>query len=389
MATKVLVCPECESPLVPRPLRLLDLRRGRRLGRERREVARPHGAVVPPIVEAAGRAPSSRRRADRRGSRRPARSQTSVEVRPRSRARAGARGRGASPTPRSEEPLLEPDYGRMESHRPRPMRPPRRFPRGPSRRPGRRSRASAPAAAATTWPDTASWPPARDDARRARAAASGRRPAPTSLRRPCCRRASRWRSAGRTGPRSPVRTHPPSPKPSLTERLALGEGDGPLGLPATTPGRTIAVGATIAAFGFLLPWAEIVIGSRTMGGFLDQWGLAGTEPPARAADARLRGCLAVAHEKTPIRIGDGGRGDRARIAPARPGLPVRDGAVPGGGRRVRRCGRRDRHDRRRAARAGATASRRRCHDRLSRFRVAGSAPATLRRTPVGGRDRTT
>jgi hypothetical protein len=97
-------------------------------------------------------------------------------------------------------------------------------------------------------------------------------------------------------------TAPATAKPSksLTERLALGEGEGPLGLPVNAPGRTVAFGAAIAGFGFLLPWAEIVIGSGSMGSFFDQWGLAG---PGNVLVFLLLfgvGALAVAHERIPI-----------------------------------------------------------------------------------------
>jgi len=102
-------------------------------------------------------------------------------------------------------------------------------------------------------------------------------------------------------------TAPATAKPSksLTERLALGEGEGPLGLPVNAPGRTVAFGAAIAGFGFLLPWAEIVIGSGSMGSFFDQWGLAG---PGNVLVFLLLfgvGALAVAHERFPITVSTG------------------------------------------------------------------------------------
>jgi hypothetical protein len=40
------------------------------------------------------------------------------------------------------------------------------------------------------------------------------------------------------------------------------------------PPQAVVVGAALAALGFLLPWAPIVIGSTHTGGYLDQWGLA-------------------------------------------------------------------------------------------------------------------
>jgi hypothetical protein len=104
--------------------------------------------------------------------------------------------------------------------------------------------------------------------------------------------------------------HVPQPaatKPSRTiaERLALGDAEGPLGLPVNAAGRTIALGAAIAGLGFLLPWAEIVIGSASMGGFLDMWGLAGPGHPIVLLLLIGIGFLAVAHEKWPVRVGAG------------------------------------------------------------------------------------
>jgi len=96
-----------------------------------------------------------------------------------------------------------------------------------------------------------------------------------------------------------------TPPRTLAERLLLGDADGPLGLPANAAGRTIALGAAIAGLGFLLPWAEIVIGSSTMGGFLDMWGLAGPGHPIVLLLLIGVGILAVAHEKWPINVGAG------------------------------------------------------------------------------------
>jgi hypothetical protein len=46
-------------------------------------------------------------------------------------------------------------------------------------------------------------------------------------------------------------------------------------LDPAVPSQVVAIGAGIAGLGFLLPWAAIVIGSGRIGGYLDQWGLAG------------------------------------------------------------------------------------------------------------------
>jgi hypothetical protein len=68
---------------------------------------------------------------------------------------------------------------------------------------------------------------------------------------------------------------PSSESAHIGGRFRLGEGDGPLGIPVDAATKTIAIGAGITAFGFILPWAEIVIGSRSVGSYLDEWGLAG------------------------------------------------------------------------------------------------------------------
>jgi hypothetical protein len=53
-----------------------------------------------------------------------------------------------------------------------------------------------------------------------------------------------------------------------------------ISVPADAGSRTIAIGGGIAVLGFLLPWADIVIGSRSLdGGLLSTWGLAGPAAP--------------------------------------------------------------------------------------------------------------
>lgn len=63
--------------------------------------------------------------------------------------------------------------------------------------------------------------------------------------------------------------------PSLRSRIRLGDGTGPAGLPVEVPTRIVVFGAAVAGLGFVLPWADIVIGSNAIGGYLSQWGLAG------------------------------------------------------------------------------------------------------------------
>jgi hypothetical protein len=51
---------------------------------------------------------------------------------------------------------------------------------------------------------------------------------------------------------------------------------------AGLPPRVVAAGAAVATLGFLLPWAQVVIGSGRIGGWLEQWGLAGPGHPLLA-----------------------------------------------------------------------------------------------------------
>lgn len=62
-------------------------------------------------------------------------------------------------------------------------------------------------------------------------------------------------------------------------RLQLGDAAGPLGLPSDAATRVVLLGAGISLLGFLLPWADIVIGSGVMDGYVAQWGLAGPGHP--------------------------------------------------------------------------------------------------------------
>jgi hypothetical protein len=48
-----------------------------------------------------------------------------------------------------------------------------------------------------------------------------------------------------------------------------------LGITGDVPRRVIGLGAAVAALGFLLPWAEVVIGSGLAGSYWARWGMAG------------------------------------------------------------------------------------------------------------------
>ncbi len=74
-------------------------------------------------------------------------------------------------------------------------------------------------------------------------------------------------------------------------------------MPVELPGRTIALGSAIAALGFLLPWAEIVIGSASIGSFLDQWGLAAPGSALLLLALIVVSALAVLRERTEVKVG--------------------------------------------------------------------------------------
>lgn len=146
--------------------------------------------------------------------------------------------------------------------------------------------ASAPAEAprsspspAPSWPEHPAWPPQRTV--EAVAPPVGQSPArvpagaylPPSAVLPPGESLPIPGSAKATGSGDHARRSGPDVSTSLN--LRLGEGTGPLGMPADAPTRVVVLGAGVAALGFVLPWADIVIGSGSIGGYLEQWGLAG------------------------------------------------------------------------------------------------------------------
>ena len=168
-----------------------------------------------------------------------------------------------------------------------------------------------PAPPAPSWPEQPAWPPARGAVVAAEPAP--RTPAgaylpPSAVLPP----GEALPVNGKNGAAQTTGPGATKPKQSLAERLTLGEDDGPLGLPVTTPGRAIAIGAALAGLGFILPWAEIVIGSGSIGSFLDQWGLAGPGHPLVLLLLIVVGGLAVANERLPVKVATRDGGDRPR-----------------------------------------------------------------------------
>jgi hypothetical protein len=63
-------------------------------------------------------------------------------------------------------------------------------------------------------------------------------------------------------------------------------------------GWFVVVGSTMALLGFLLPWSRVVIGSRTVGGYFDGWGLA--SPTHLLVFVALLAVLALAVRRAPV-----------------------------------------------------------------------------------------
>jgi hypothetical protein len=140
------------------------------------------------------------------------------------------------------------------------------------------------AAAVPTWPDRPVWPPVRtiDAVAAPVEPATSRVPAgaylppsavlPPAETLPLPGTARPNQSANGKNPADGTTT-------STSWRLRFGEDAGPLGLPTDLPTRVVMLGAGLALLGFLMPWADIVIGSGTMDGYVARWGLAGPGHP--------------------------------------------------------------------------------------------------------------
>lgn len=137
-----------------------------------------------------------------------------------------------------------------------------------------------PPAQAPSWPDRPVWPPARaiDAVAPPVEPAAARVPAgaylpPSAVLPP----------AEALPLPGAARAHAIDPQAGTADsdrwRLQLGDGAGPLGLPTDVATRIVLLGAGISLLGFLLPWADIVIGSGLMDGYVAQWGLAGPGHP--------------------------------------------------------------------------------------------------------------
>jgi hypothetical protein len=166
------------------------------------------------------------------------------------------------------------------------------------------------AAVQPSWPETPAWPPQRppsvpvvqDPAAASRVLAGAYLP-PSAVLPPG--EALPLPNGAQPATPAPAAAAPTVGAARKESRFGLGDADGPLGLPADAPIKTIAGGAGIAAFGFILPWAEIVIGSKAMGSYLDQWGLAGPSHPLVLLGLLVLGGVALAADRLPRWISPG------------------------------------------------------------------------------------
>jgi hypothetical protein len=143
---------------------------------------------------------------------------------------------------------------------------------------------AAPAAAAThvvepQWPETRGWPPpgaaqampVQEPAQRPRA---GAYLPPSALLTTVADPAYELDAgapvvAPTTATPSSVAGHDTTPSAAAKAARRMP------GIDQAFPPQLVVAGAGITTLGFLLPWAAIVIGSGRIGGYLEQWGLAG------------------------------------------------------------------------------------------------------------------
>lgn len=288
MATKTVVCPECDTPLAPG--RLSCSACGALVASVASAVRMfsPAELAVPPVLEPA--ANPKRRKA--------------IEVRPLPEADDLPLGTMVDNVPPEaeveadvpepvDEPAIDPVVQMVMSPEPATRIP------------------NVLAAVEPSWPEAPAWPPQRppsepvtqDGAAAGRALAGAYLP-PSAVLPPgeALPLSNGWKAATPAIAAAPVATA--GAEPNGWSRFGLGEADG-LGLPADAPIKIIVGGAGIAAFGFILPWAEIVIGSKAMGSYLDQWGLAGPSHPLVLLGLLVLGGVALAIDRLPRWVSPG------------------------------------------------------------------------------------
>lgn len=276
MTTRSVVCPECDSPVAPGRYSCPSC--GTVLaavaGLVHPAGSRPLDPASDPAAEPGPRpAPALRPR------RQPA---PATAVRSRS-----GRGRRAAPSIQASVPLPPPepvpaDAAARLADQALAADPPPVAPEWP---------------AAPAWPASRTWPPApaaepvRPAAEPIRSAApapvatASRTPAgaylpPSAILPP----GEALPQAGAAPAAAPI---PPVAGPAAADRGRLA-----LDLAPEAGARAVAAGTGIAGLGFLLPWADVVIGSGQFGGYTARWGLAG--PAHLAVVGLLLGLWALA-----------------------------------------------------------------------------------------------
>ncbi len=300
MATKTVVCPECDSPLAPgrfscsvcgalvasvatmsRPFAPVDTIAPRVEVQAPAAVATegaawPAEVLAPPEATAPAAAPLAAPPVPQPSAAVPAaarkpRMTPALPRRPKAVVAVDAAaekngGPSLEPTPASVAAAPPTSWVLAEPTRPERADPEPHVPPAPAQAP--------------SWPDRPVWPPARTidaiappvEPAAARAPAGAYLP-PSAVLPP----AEALPLPGAA--RAPATEPQAGAADSNRWRLQLGDGAGPLGLPTDVATRVVLLGAGISLLGFLLPWADIVIGSGVMDGYVAQWGLAGPGHP--------------------------------------------------------------------------------------------------------------
>ena len=310
MATKTVVCPECDSPLAPGrfscsvcgALVASVATVSRSFAPVAEQVAQPVAPEAAPPAEPAPPVPNVAPPVATAPSpvRKP-RLPSAPSRRPKTTTPADATNgsNGSAPAGPPAMPVAPPEpmsWVLAEPARPEPARPePSRVELAgdvppqvsPNHAPVPAVLAAVPAAATPpavpTWPDRPVWPPVRNiDAVAAPVEpAAPRVPAGAYLPPSAVLPPAEALPLPGTARTDAAATAKGDGWASLSSswRRRLGEDAGPLGLPADLPTRVVMLGAGLALLGFLMPWADIVIGSGVMDGYVAKWGLAGPGHP--------------------------------------------------------------------------------------------------------------
>jgi hypothetical protein len=128
----------------------------------------------------------------------------------------------------------------------------------------------------------------------------------SSAYRPSTLTLSSAAAAGPDWPAPNAGSAPPAPELAATTttiRSRIGPIDGARF--AEIGGWFVVVGATMAVLGFLLPWSAVVIGARSVGGYLDTWGLASPTHVVILAATMLVLALGIVRTAVPIWLRSG------------------------------------------------------------------------------------